>query len=434
MGGRGTVKAPLVVEIPGDKSISHRALLFAALARGESVLSHVLAGHDLHSTAGALRALGCALPELPGNGAEIRIRGMGLRALQPPAAPLDCGNSGTTARLLLGVLAAHPFRSTLTGDASLRSRPMRRVTEPLTRAGARFIELDAADRLPIEIVGGDLAAIAYESPHASAQVKSALLLAALNAGVAARITEPRASRDHTERMLRALDVPVDTHRHHDGRVTVTLERARQPGALRLRVPGDPSSAAFFLALGLLGRRAMRTEHVGLNPTRTGAFDVMRRMGGRIEVEPTGESAGEPVGTMTAWPSALHATTIAPEEIPALIDEIPILAILASRADGETRIEGAGELRVKESDRLSALARNLCAIGVDAVELDDGLLVRGPTREVRGSVRSCGDHRIAMAFSVLGALAGSALDIDDRAIAGVSFPRFHEWLERAVVDA
>ena len=418
---------PVCIAVPGDKSISHRALIFASFAQGESALRNLLAGEDVQSTARVLRVLGCAIPPIPADGAEVRVQGRGLRGWTEPRAQLDCGNSGTTARLLLGALAAHPFRSVLTGDPSLRSRPMRRVTEPLERAGAQFHELGQPDRLPIEVRGGALGAIEHTSPHASAQVKSALLLAGLGAGVTVRVTEPRLSRDHTERMLRAMGVAVQTSFTNDGRVTSTLSPGANPAPIDITVPGDPSSAAFFLALGLAGARPIRVENVGLNPTRTGILAVLHRMGGRIDIESAGEAAGEPVGHLTAYPSRLHGALVSADELPAMIDEVPILAVLASRAEGETRIEGAGELRVKESDRLSALASNLTALGVSVDELADGLIVRGPLNAPSGRVRAFHDHRIAMAFGVLGALPGAVVEVDAPDVAAVSFPDFWKRL-------
>lgn len=416
------------VHVPGDKSISHRALIFATLGRGESTLRNLLPSDDVQSTARVLRQLGCDIPPIPDDGAAVRVHGVGLHGWRSPAGALDCGNSGTTARLMLGALAGGEGQATLTGDASLRSRPMRRVSGPLGVAGARFTELGEPDRLPIRVEGGALRAIDHSSPIASAQVKSALLLAALRAGVAARIVEPRLSRDHTERMLASMGVEIRTHETEHG-VTLVYTPGAPPGPLDVTVPGDFSSAAFFLALGLAGPRPVRVDGICLNPTRTGLLAVLRRMGGRVDVEETSRSAGEPVGRVTAWPSALRGTTVTGDEVPAMIDEVPVLAALASRADGETRIEGAAELRVKESDRLSALVHNLAALGVETDEWTDGLAVRGTDRPARGEVRAHHDHRIAMAFGVLGALPGADVRVDTPAVASVSFPGFWSLLER-----
>jgi len=415
------------VRVPGDKSISHRALLFAALAEGESRLRGLLDAADPASTAAALRALGVAVPALAAD-AEVRLRGVGLRGLRPPSKPVDCGNSGTTARLLLGVLAGQPLTATLTGDVSLRRRPMRRVTGPLVRMGAVVEELDAPDRLPLRIEGGRLAPLRYDSPHASAQVKSALLLAGLTGGVEVAVREPTPSRDHTERMLRAMGVPVESG-VDGGLPYAALQPVTALEPLDLNVPGDFSSAAFFIALGLLSREPLRIAHVGLNPTRTGLLPVLERMGARVSAEPS-RSAGEPMGDVVVAPGALHGVAVEAHEIPGLIDEVPVLAVLAARAEGETRIRGAGELRVKESDRLAALAGNLRALGVEAADEGDELVVVGTDAPLRGDVRCHGDHRIAMAFGVLASLPGNDIRIDDTAVASISFPRFWTELDRA----
>jgi 3-phosphoshikimate 1-carboxyvinyltransferase len=425
---------PIAVRVPGDKSLTHRALLFAALAEGTSVLSNLQTGGDAQATARVLRALGCALPELAPAGGVVHVTGVGLHGLREPREALDCGNSGTTARLMLGVLAGCPFRSVLTGDASLRSRPMRRVTAPLVRMGARFQELEEPDRLPIAVEGGRLAALSYESPHASAQVKSALILAGMTGGADVTVREPFLSRDHTERLLRAMGADVTTTQLADGGVVIASKPAGALRPLHFAVPGDISAAAFFLAWGLLSRRAVRVEHVGLNPGRTGLLRVLREMGARLEVRATAEQCGEPVGDITAEPSRLSAVSIGGDAIPSLIDEVPVLAVLAARAEGETTIRGAGELRVKESDRLAALASNLRAIGVVAEELPDGLNVRGTDRPLSGRIRAQGDHRIAMAFGILGALPGCSIRIDDAAAAAVSFPGFWDELDAIRTEA
>ncbi len=426
------MREPVVVRVPGDKSISHRALLLASLGDGESVLRNLLAGQDLQSTAAALRTLGCAIPPLPLDGGEVRIPGAGLAGWMAPGAEIDCGNSGTTARLLLGALAARPFRSVLTGDASLRARPMRRVTDPLARVGAHFEELGAPDRLPIAVRGGQLAPIDHDTPYASAQVKSALLLAALLAGTNARVSEPFLSRDHTERMFRAMGVDVRAAIDPAGRAGVWLRPVPRLTPLDLTVPGDPSSAAFFLGLGLLGTRPVRVDGVSANPTRTGFLAVLRRMGASVETVHEEERGGEPTASMIAAPSRLRGTTVRGDEIPSLIDEVPILAVLASRAEGETRIEGAAELRVKESDRIAALATNLAALGTDVEETPDGLRIRGGDAPPVGGVRAFHDHRMAMAFGVLGALPHADVAVDTPAIADVSFPGF--WTTLRAVSA
>jgi 3-phosphoshikimate 1-carboxyvinyltransferase len=361
----------------------------------------------------------------------VRVRSGGLAAWRTPAEALDCGNSGTTARLLMGLLAARPFAAVLTGDASLRGRPMRRITEPLARMGAGFRELGAPDRLPVEVRGGSLRGIDHCSPAASAQVKSAVLLAGLGGGVPVSVTEPLPSRDHTERMLRALGVEVSGAAGAGG-WRVALQPLRRLPPLELEVPGDPSSAAFLAALALLADSGeLRIRGVGVNPTRVGWVDVVRRMGGAVSVEAPRESGGEPVADLVVRPSRLRATEVGGEEVPAAIDEIPVLAVLAARAEGETRITGAEELRVKETDRIAALAANLRAVGVEAEELPDGLVVRGTDRPLSGRVPTFHDHRIAMAFGVLAALPGNAIEVEDPAVADVSYPGFWTVLRGVV---
>jgi 3-phosphoshikimate 1-carboxyvinyltransferase len=424
------VNARCDLHVPGDKSISHRALILSALARGTSQLRGLLYAADTQSTASVLRALGVALPPLPKDGSPIMVVSNGPRPLQPPAGPLDCGNSGTTARLMLGVLAGHPFPAVLTGDASLRSRPMRRVTDPLSRMGAHFVELGEPDRLPIQVEGGPLRPIQHRSPHASAQVKSALLLAGLTGGAEVEVIEPVLSRDHTERLLRAMGADLHVETGPEGaRITFDPPSFLEP--LDLAVPGDFSSAAFFVALALLSRAGpLRIRGVGVNPTRTGLLSVLARMGGRVVLEDSCEICGEPAADLVAWPAELRGTEVGAAEIPAMIDEVPVLAILAARAHGETRITGAGELRVKETDRLAALAANLRAIGVDAEELADGLVIRGTDAPLAGRIRAFGDHRIAMAFGVLAALPGNRIEIDDPGVVAISNPAFWEDIRRA----
>ena len=417
--------------MPGDKSITHRALILAALATGRSRIMRPLVGADTQSTAAALRSLGVSLPALAD---DLTIPGAGLHGLRAAAGPIDCGNSGTTARLLMGVLAGCPFESTLTGDASLCSRPMRRVTVPLELMGAAFHELGAPDRLPIRMQGGALRPLHYDSPHASAQVKSAILIAGLTGSADVVVTEPFLSRDHTERMLGRLGVPLRRGLNPDGRPEVTLSPVAELDAFEIEVPGDLSSAAFMIAHALFSASVpVRIRDVGLNPARTGFLDVVQRMGGRVSVENVRESCGEPLGDIVVEQSGLRSAHITAEEVPSLVDEIPVLAVLAAHAEGTTVIEGAGELRVKESDRITAMVDNLRAVGASAEERPDGLVVHGnPVRRgsgspLRGAVRVHGDHRIAMAFGVLGAVTGGAVRVDDPDAVAVSFPGFWDML-------
>ncbi len=406
------------VAVPGDKSLSHRALMFAALATGESTLRGVLPSADVRSTAGVLQALGVTVP-LTWDGADtLRIAGLGRRGLRVPSRDLDCGNSGTTTRLMAGVVAGHAMRATFTGDASLSRRPMRRIARPLTQMGASF-SFAADDGLPMTVQGSDLRDIDWVSPTASAQVKSAILLAALVAGRSARVQEPTRSRDHTERMLAALGAPVIVTED-----AVLLDPVDQLAPLDFTVPGDPSSALFLIASAVLQGQPLEIVNVGINETRSGAFDVLQRMGVTLSFANERQIGGEPVADIHVAPAAgLRGVHIGGAEIPALIDEIPILACLAACAEGETRITDAAELRVKESDRIAAVVSNLRVIGADADELPDGMVIRGGSRRLSGSVVTHADHRIAMAFGVLGALPGNDVQVDDLGCVDVSFPGF-----------
>jgi 3-phosphoshikimate 1-carboxyvinyltransferase len=420
------------IRVPGDKSLTQRALILASLADGTSRLSGLLTGGDASSTAGALRALGAAVGVAPSNGGEVVVKGRGLSGLRSPGGPLDLGNSGTGARLLLGALAGSGVRATLTGDESLRGRPMGRVTKPLSLMGARMSFLDREDRLPVEVQGvRPLDPLRWDSPVASAQVKSALLLAGLTGGAFVIVTEPRRSRDHTERLLTQVGAPVVSHAMA-GRWQVELRDPPQHiDPLDFRVPGDASSAAFFGALAAAGGagNTLEVEEVGLNVTRTAFLDVLRRMGADVATEVYDPTAPEPVGTLRVARSELKAVEVGHDEVPGLIDEIPLVAVLATRATGVTRITGARELRHKESDRIAALVENLRLLGAEVEELDDGLVVAGSERSLSGRVRTHGDHRIAMAFGVLGALPGNRIVVDDPAAADVSFPGFWQLLAR-----
>jgi 3-phosphoshikimate 1-carboxyvinyltransferase len=408
------------VRVPGDKSITHRALLFSALARGTSHVGGALTSLDARSTARVLRQLGAQISSLR-SGATVRATGRGR--LRAPESVLDCGNSGTTARLLLGLLAGHRLRATLTGDSSLRRRPMRRVTGPLSQMGARFEE-SGGDGLPLTIRGGALLPLRYEMPVSSAQIKSALLLAGLAGGVEVDVREPHGrSRDHTERILRAFGYQVI---EDDGWVGFRPGGRIEP--FELQVPGDPSSAAFLAGAAILADGGeLSIARVGVNPTRTGFLAVLRRMGATVSIEALTEHFGEPVADLVVRPAALRATEVAASEIPALIDEIPLLAVLASRAEGTTVFRGVGELRVKESDRLSLIAENLRAVGGQADVAGHDLFVEGVVPPPVGPVGSKGDHRMAMAFAVLGTIKGARVRVDDMACAAVSFPRFNEAL-------
>ncbi len=412
------------VRVPGDKSITHRALLLAAMARGTSHVGGALTSLDARSSARVLRRLGAGISPLASE-RLVTVRGQGR--LRAPEARLDCGNSGTTTRLLLGLLAGHRFTATLTGDRSLRRRPMRRVTLPLTRMGARFTE-HGGDGLPLTIRGGALHPIEYRMPVSSAQIKSSVMLAGLAGGVPVAVHEPAGrSRDHTERMLRAFGYEV---KDDDGWIRFAPTGRVVP--FDLQVPGDPSSAAFLVGLAALADGGeLCIAGVGVNPTRVGFLDVLRRMGVAPIIEPAGDEFGEPVADIVMRPAELRATEVHAADIPGLIDEIPILAVVASRAHGATVFRDVGELRVKESDRLGLIASNLRATGAAAEVRGDDLWVEGGAAPPRGAVRTAGDHRLAMAFAVLGQLPGARVRIDDLACAAVSFPNFPATLRRVV---
>lgn len=417
---QGTIRAP------GDKSISHRALIFAAMAEGTTRIRDILPSADVHATAGALRAMGVDIPALS---EDFVVRGRGLAALHSPESAFDCGNSGTTTRLLAGLVAGLAGREArFEGDASLSRRPMKRVATPLAQMGAHitFEGAPGHDGLPMRVVGAPLTSLHYVNAHASAQVKGALLLAGLAAGVSVTVEEPTRSRDHSERMLLARGVQLMVADN-----TVTLPAGQVVQAADVIVPSDPSSATFFAALAAMADGGeIRLENVCLNPTRTGAFDVLRRMGARVSIADEREVGGERIGTLVVRPSPLSATTIEGAEIPRCIDELPMLACLAARAEGTTVIRDAQELRVKESDRIKAVVENLRALGADAEEYPDGLRVTGSRAPLRGHVVTHGDHRLAMAFGVLGALPGNRITIDDPGCVAVSYPGFWRDLSSA----
>ena len=406
------------VRVPGDKSISHRAALIGALARGDTVIHHFLRADDCLHTVSCLRALGVGIED---EGSRLIVRGMGPR-WRAPMTPLDAGNSGTTMRLLAGILAGQPFQTELTGDASLRTRPMDRIVEPLSRMGARIVASGDGRFPPLRITGGSLRGITYTLPVASAQVKSAVLLAGLLAEGPTTVVEPTPTRDHTERMLAAFGAPI---RRDGDRVSVTAAALR---GNEVRVCGDISSAAFLLAAAAaMPGSELTVEHVGLNPTRTGFLDVLRALGAEADVRQTGEDAGEPVGAVTVRGQRLRGVRIGGSLIPRVIDELPVLCVIATAAEGETVISDAAELRVKESDRIAVIARGLRALGGEVEERPDGLTVYG-SRLRGGRVGSAGDHRIAMAFAVAGLLAGGPVTVEGAESIKVSFPEFGRVLQ------
>lgn len=401
------------VRLPGDKSISHRALMLGAIADGTSRVRGLSGGADVASTAACLRALGIVIE-------GEQVRGSGMSGLRPGDGPLDCGNSGTTMRLLAGLLAAQPFESELEGDASLSRRPMDRVIEPLTRMGAR------ASWPPLRVGGsGTLRGIEYLAPIASAQVKSAVLLAGLYADGVTEVVESIATRDHTERMLRAMGADVRTSH---GRSAVS--RAERLAPIEIDVPGDLSAASFWLvAGGLVPSSRLRMTGVGLNPTRTAFLELLRRAGFAIAVAAEGESGGEPRGNVEVGGGGeLRPITVGGGEAAEMIDELPVLAVAATQLPGTSRISGARELRVKESDRIAAMAESLSAMGADITATDDGWIIRGPRPLEGARVQSHSDHRVAMAMAVAGMIADGDTDVEGADCVEISYPGFFDQLD------
>ncbi len=415
---------PLIrdVRVPGDKSVSHRALILASLADGVSRVRGLQTGQDVMSTRRVVEALGVGIREEEGG--LLVVEGRGLGGLREPEDVLDCGNSGTTMRLMAGVLAGHGFLSVLTGDGSLRQRPMGRVLDPLREMGALALGRAEDSMAPLVIRGGTLRALTWTLPVASAQVKSAVLLAGLHARGTTWVEEPAPSRDHTERMLGAAGVPV---LREAGRVGVKGRSRLRP--LDLEVPGDPSAAAFWAAAALLvpGSR-VRIRGVSLNPTRTGFFRILRRMGAAVGTQATGEACGEPVGDLWVEHGVLRGTRVGPEEVPSAIDELPVLGVVAAVAGGTTEVRGAEELRHKETDRIETLARELRKAGVPVEVLPDGFRITGgsPLRPAR--FHSHGDHRLAMALGVLALAIPGGAEVEGASAADVSYPGFWESLQ------
>jgi 3-phosphoshikimate 1-carboxyvinyltransferase len=408
------------LRVPGDKSISHRALMLSGIASGTSEVSGFLASEDCLASLAAMRSLGVPIEQR--SPTEVVIRGVGLRGLSAAGRDLDMGNAGTAMRLFTGMLAAQGFDSQLIGDASLMKRPMERVAGPLREMGADVRTRDG--RPPVTIRGGRaLHGIDYAMPVASAQVKSAILLAALYAEGPTTVQAPAVNRDHSERMLAGCGVRIDTHG-----LRTTLHPPAQLSSLRLSVPGDFSSAAFFIVAGLLGAggTGLTIENVGMNPTRTGLLEVLRSMGGEIEVLNPRTSGAEPVADLLVRASALRGVRVPAELVPLAIDELPVLFIAAACASGETLISGAEELRVKESDRIAAMSAGLTALGVAHSALPDGMRIEGRGEGLAfggGEIDSCGDHRIAMSFAIASLRAAGAIRVRDVANVATSFPDF-----------
>ncbi|WP_305095769.1 3-phosphoshikimate 1-carboxyvinyltransferase [Croceibacterium aestuarii] len=415
--------------VPGDKSISHRSLMFGALAVGETRVTGLLEGEDVMATAAALRAMGAAIEK---QGETWSIHGVGVGGLLQPPAPLDMGNSGTSTRLLMGLVASHLIAATFIGDASLSKRPMGRVIDPLSLTGANF-EASEGGRLPLTVRGISPAMpIEYRLPVASAQVKSAVLLAGLNTAGITRVIEPVPTRDHTERMLRGFGAELEVANDFGERV-ITIRGEADLMPQDIVVPGDPSSAAFFIVAALLVPGSELTiENVGMNPTRAGLVDVLQEMGGQIEVLNTREVGGEPVADLVVRHSELSGVEVSPDVVPSMIDEFPVFFVAAALAKGQTVTTGLEELRVKESDRLSAMAEALSGAGARVIEREDGLVIEGTGGEpLRGSANSRAkthlDHRIAMAMAVAGLASRDGVDVDDTRPIATSFPAFETLL-------
>ncbi len=411
------------LSVPGDKSISHRALMFASLAQGTSRVRGLLRGEDCLATLKAFQQLGIEIEEAAED--ELLVRGRGLTGLREAADVIDCGNSGTTMRLMSGILAAQPFFSVLSGDQYLRRRPMKRIIDPLTAMRARILGREGGTKAPLAIAGGGLQPLEYRSPLASAQVKSAVLLAGMQLEGVTTVYEPHLSRDHSERMLRGFGAELESF---DGGARVTGPVALQ--AQDVGVPGDISSAAFFLVAGAIVPGAeLLIKNVGVNPTRSGVIDILIRMGADIRLLNRREISGEPVADLLVAGSRLKGIEISGDVIPRAIDELPVLSVAAAYAEGETTIRDAAELRVKETDRIAAMCETLGTLGVNIEPLEDGLRIVGRDQPTGGRVSSFGDHRIAMSLAVAGLRATGGVEIGDTSCTETSFPGFWRLLER-----
>ena len=408
------------ISIPGDKSISHRAVMFGSLAKGTTHITNFLSGADCLATIDCFRAMGV---EIEQDGTEVTVHGNGLHGLKKPEKQLDVGNSGTTTRLISGILCGQDFEVTLSGDESLNKRPMGRIVKPLTMMGAEIESINGDGCAPLRINGKPLKAVHYESPVASAQVKSAVLLAGLYADGKTSVTEPALSRNHTELMLESFGVQVLT----EG-TTASVIPPKEMTATDIAVPGDISSAAFFIAAGLVTPDSCITlKQVGINPTRNGIIKVCEAMGADLTISNVKDDNGEPTADITVKTSRLKGTEIGGELIPTLIDEIPVIALMAAFAEGETVIKDAAELKVKESNRIDLTVDNLVKMGVDAEATDDGMIIRGGNPLKGVSVYCKYDHRIAMTFSIAGINAEGTTVIEDAECVDVSYPNFYEQL-------
>ena len=410
------------IVVPGDKSISHRSIMLGAIANGVTTVRGFLRGEDNMSTMHAFRAMGVDIND---DGETIRITGRGLHGLTEPGDVLDCGNSGTTIRLITGLLSGQSFFSVVTGDQYLRKRPMKRVVEPLSRMGARIAGRNGGTLAPLAITGGGLKGIEYQSPVSSAQIKSSLMLAGLYAEGETTVTEPSLSRDHSERMFRHFGASLV--RHDNG---VTVRGGVELTAQEVTVPGDISSAAFFMVAALITPNSeLLIRNVGVNPSRTGVIDILKAMGGDIQLVDERDVSGEPVADLLVRSSRLKGIAISGSVVPRAIDEFPAICIAAARAEGTTTIREAKELRVKETDRITAMAVNLGKVGITVTECEDGMDINGSEQLLGGSVDSSGDHRIAMSMSVAALVATGPITVTDIDCVATSFPTFFPLLEK-----
>lgn len=409
------------IKVPGDKSISHRAVMFGSIADGKTTINGFLTGEDCLSTISCFRKLGVNIQQ---DNDKVTVEGKGITGLQPSSEVLYVGNSGTTIRLMMGILANTSFRSVLTGDESIAKRPMNRVTKPLKQMGALIEGNDSGNKVPLHIQGGRTKGIHYPSPIASAQVKSAILLAGLKAEGTTYVTEPSKSRDHTERMLEAFGVEVD-----EKGLTVSVAGGQELKGTHVEVPGDISSAAFFLVAGaIIPNSVITLKKVGLNPTRTGILDVLRDMGAEITYQNVNDEASEPYGDLIIKTSSLKGTVIEGDLIPRLIDEIPIIALAATQAEGETIIKDAHELRVKETDRIETVVNELKKMGADIEATEDGMIINGKSSLKGASVQSYGDHRIGMMLSIAACIAEGETILSRSEAIAVSYPSFFDQLK------
>jgi 3-phosphoshikimate 1-carboxyvinyltransferase len=412
------------VQVPGDKSISHRSVMFGALAEGTTTIHGFLPGADCLSTISCFRRMGI---EIEQQGDQVTVHGKGWFGLREPEQHLDVGNSGTTIRLMAGILATQPFHAVMEGDDSIARRPMRRVVAPLREMGARIDGRKNGEFTPLSIRGGELTGIEYHSPVASAQVKSALLLAGLQAKGKTVVSEPHLSRDHTERMLKAFGVEVE----RDG-LTVSVTGGQTLKGRTIHVPGDISSAAFLIAaVMVVPGSSLLIKNVGVNPTRTGIIDAVRAMGGRIELMNERVVNEEPVADLAVTYSDLAGTVIEGDLIPRLIDEIPVIAVMATQARGKTIIRNAEELRVKETDRIATVVSQLAKFGAKITPTEDGMIIEGPIKLTAAAIDSMGDHRIGMAMAIAGLAATGETTVANADAINVSFPGFAELLEKII---